>query len=107
MQSLKIEYVNGVLVALERDGKSYMDLPVSAVHFTHGMKTTPYLKVEIEAGGEPYTPPAKQAPEPAAVPASAQVIEQPPAREGELLPQDNSPKQRSRRHRNHRHNRSQ
>ncbi|MCF6688274.1 hypothetical protein [Raoultella terrigena] len=107
MQSLKIEYVNGVLVSLERDGKSYMGLPVSTVHFTHSMKTTPYLKVEIEAGGEPYTPPAKQAPAPAAAPASARVIEQPPAREGELLPQEENQKQRSRRNRNHRNHRSQ
>nr|DAY85808.1 MAG TPA: hypothetical protein [Caudoviricetes sp.] len=108
MQSLKIEYVNGVLVSLERDGKSYMGLPVSTVHFTHSMKTTPYLKVEIEAGGEPYTPPAKQAPAPAAAaPASARVSEQPPAREGELLPQEENQKQRSRRNRNHRNHRSQ
>lgn len=54
-------------MALERDGKSYMDLPVSAVHFTHSMKTNPYLKVEIEAGGEPYVPA-----EPAQPPAAAE-----------------------------------
>lgn len=106
MQNIKIEYVNGVMLTLERDGKSYMDLPVSAVHFTHSMKMNPYLKVEIEAGGEPYIPPAKQAPVPAA-PASARVIEQPSAREGELLSQEESLKRRSRRNRNHRHNRSQ
>ena len=67
MKSLKIEYVDGKLVALERDGKSYMDLPVSAVHFTHSMKNNPYLKVEIEAGGEPYVPA-----EPAQPPAAAE-----------------------------------
>ncbi len=30
MQNIKIEYVNGALVALERDGVSYAHLPVSA-----------------------------------------------------------------------------
>ncbi|EPO9636938.1 TPA: hypothetical protein NRZ83_003957 [Klebsiella pneumoniae] len=102
MKSLKIEYVDGKLVALERDGKSYMDLPVSAVHFTHSMKTNPYLKVEIEAGGEPYVPA-----EPAHPPAAAEKTVT--VKEGELMPPDDSASKAERRsrHRNRNRNRSQ
>lgn len=109
MQNIKIEYVNNVLVALEHNGVSYTHLPVSSIHFDHTAKIFPHLKIEIEAGGAPYTP---------AAPSQSQVVEpkQPPAavegaqptKEGELLPPDDTAPQQARRprHRNRNRNRN-
>ncbi|RNT24692.1 hypothetical protein [Klebsiella aerogenes] len=102
MQNIKIEYVNNVLVSLEHNGVSYTHLPVSSIHFDHTAKIFPHLKIEIEAGGAPYTPTAPSQP-PAAVEGAQ------PAKEGELLPPDDIAPQPPRRprHRNRNRNRSQ
>ncbi|HBN2767211.1 TPA: hypothetical protein L2B19_004091 [Klebsiella oxytoca] len=112
MQNIKIEYVNGALVALERDGVSYTHLPVSAIHFDHTAKIFPHLKIEIEAGGAPFVPAAPAPPQPAEPEQPpAAVEEMQPAKEGELLPPGDSaprPARRPRpRHRNRNRNRSQ
>ncbi|HCT7894548.1 TPA: hypothetical protein OT866_003471 [Klebsiella aerogenes] len=108
MQNIKIEYVNGALVALERDGVSYAHLPVSAIHFDHTAKIFPHLKIEIEAGGAPFVPAVQPQPaEPEHPPAAVEEVQ--PAKEGELLPPGDSaprPARRSR-HRNRNRNRSQ
>lgn len=54
MNNLKIEYANGMLVTIEHNGRSYMDLPLSALHFRHEKNHDPYFKVEIEQGGESH-----------------------------------------------------
>ncbi|MGR7537764.1 hypothetical protein ACU60L_02375 [Klebsiella aerogenes] len=110
MQNIKIEYVNNVLVALEHNGVSYTHLPVSSIHFDHTAKIFPHLKIEIEAGGAPYTPAAPSQPqvvEPEQPPAAVEEVQ--PAKEGELLPPgDTSPRPARRpRHRNRNRNRSQ
>ncbi|EIW8579134.1 TPA: hypothetical protein R1R37_002556 [Klebsiella aerogenes] len=110
MQNIKIEYINGALVALERDGVSYAHLPVSAIHFDHTAKIFPHLKIEIEAGGAPFVPavPAQPQPaEPEQPPAAVEEVQ--PAKEGELLlPGDTAPRPARRpRHRNRNRNRSQ
>lgn len=110
MQNIKIEYVNGALVALERDGVSYAHLPVSAIHFDHTAKIFPHLKIEIEAGGAPFVPAAPAQPQPAEPeqpPAAVEEVQ--PAKEGELLPPgDTSPRPARRpRHRNRNRNRNQ
>ncbi|HEM8069505.1 TPA: hypothetical protein U2M10_002196 [Klebsiella aerogenes] len=110
MQNIKIEYVNGALVALERDGVSYAHLPVSAIHFDHTAKIFPHLKIEIEAGGAPFVPAAPaqpQAVEPEQPPATVEGVQ--PAKEGELMPPDDTSPQVARRprHRNRNRNRSQ
>ncbi|EPE9061117.1 hypothetical protein ACAF60_10415 [Klebsiella aerogenes] len=110
MQNIKIEYVNGALVALERDGVSYAHLPVSAIHFDHTAKIFPHLKIEIEAGGAPFVPAAPAQPQPAEPeqpPAAVEEVQ--PAKEGEFLPLgDTSPRPARRpRHRNRNRNRSQ
>lgn len=108
MQNIKIEYVNGALVALERDGVSYAHLPVSAIHFDHTTKIFPHLKIEIEAGGAPFVPAAQPQPAEPELP-PAVVEEAQTAKEGELLPPDNSAPRPARRprHRNRNRNRSQ
>ncbi|AML36113.1 hypothetical protein [Klebsiella aerogenes] len=108
MQNIKIEYVNGALVALERDGVSYAHLPVSAIHFDHTAKIFPHLKIEIEAGGAPFVPAGQPQPaEPEHPPAAVEEVQ--PAKEGELLPPgDSAPRPARRpRHRNRNRNRSQ
>ncbi|MET4981067.1 hypothetical protein [Klebsiella aerogenes] len=99
MQNIKIEYVNNVLVALEHNGVSYTHLPVSSIHFDHTAKIFPHLKIEIEAGGAPYTPAAPS--QPPAVVEGAQ-----PAKEGELLPSDDTAPQSARRPRHRKRNRN-
>ncbi len=74
--NLKIEYENGNLVTLEKDGVSLLPLNVTAIHFSHTMKTKPHLKVEIESGGGPYA----TSPEPAAEPVNT--TDTPPTNEG-------------------------
>lgn len=102
MQNIKIEYVNGALVALERDGVSYAHLPVSAIHFDHTAKIFPHLRIEIEAGGAPFVPAAPAQPvEPEQPPAAVEEVQ--PAKEGESAPR---PARRPR-HRNRNRNRSQ
>lgn len=110
MKNIKIEYVNGALVALERDGVSYAHLPVSAIHFDHTVKTLPHLKIEIESGGAPFVPAAPAQPQPAEPELPPAVVEEAQtAKEGELLlPDDRAPRSARRlRHRNRNRNRSQ
>lgn len=100
MQTLKIEYTNGVLVAVEYNGKSYMDLPLSALHFRHEKSHNPYFKVEVEEGGELHQP----------LPVSDTVecttrIDAESVKEGELIPAEQtrsmSGPRKHRRNRNH------
>lgn len=107
MQNIKIEYVNGVLVALERDGVSYTHLPVSAIHFDHTAKIFPHLKIEIEAGGAPFVLAAPSQPQPAdpeQPPAAMEKVH--PVKEGELLPADDAVPRPARRSRNRNRNRN-
>ncbi|EMG3600048.1 hypothetical protein ACVEIK_025525 (plasmid) [Klebsiella aerogenes] len=90
-QNLKIEYEDGNLVTLEKDGVSLLPLNVTAIHFSHTMKTKPHLKVEIESGGGPYA----TSPEPAAEPVNT--TDTPPPNEGEVLPRTADESQRIRR----------
>ncbi|SAP67204.1 hypothetical protein [Klebsiella oxytoca] len=99
MQNIKIEYVNGALVALERDGVSYAHLPVSAIHFDHTAKIFPHLKIEIEAGGAPFVPAAPEQP-------PAVVEEVQTTKEGELLPPDDAAPRPARRPRIRNRNRN-
>lgn len=60
--NLKIEYVDGKLVALERNGFSFMNTDVTGIFFNHTLKTSPQLNIEM--GGtevkESSTQPAPQ-----------------------------------------------
>ncbi|EMM3426411.1 hypothetical protein RRS04_001129 [Klebsiella aerogenes] len=108
MQNIKIEYVNGVLVALERDGVSYAHLPVSAIHFDHTAKIFPHLKIEIEAGGAPFVPAAPSQPQAAEQEQPSALLEEvQPAKEGELLPPGDTSPRPARRPRHRNRNRSQ
>jgi len=106
MDSLKIEYINGALVAVEHNGRSYMDLPLSALHFRHEKNHNPYFKIEVEEGGEQHEALKEVSPEPpsASEPTPA-VIENATAKEGELMPAAVQPPRKLRRHR-HKRNRS-
>ncbi|HFP9305154.1 hypothetical protein [Raoultella planticola] len=87
--NLKIEYVDGKLVALERNGHSFMNAGVTGLFFNHTLKTTPQLNIEM--GGSPV---AEASPQP--VPQS----QTEPPKEGELLPPEPQRKPRGRRRRN-------
>lgn len=106
MNSLKIEYVNGVLVAVEHNGRSYMDLPLSAVHFRHEKNHNPFFKIEVEEGGEKHERLKEVSPElPSAPEPMPPVAEEAPVKEGELMPPAAQPHRKPRRHR-HNRNRS-
>ncbi len=80
MDSLKIEYINGALIAVEHNGRSYMDLPLSALHFRHEKNHNPYFKVEVEEGGEQHEPTS------AADPKATEHTTEAVVKEGELIP---------------------
>lgn len=97
--NLKIEYVDGKLVALEKNGTSFLGAGVSALYFSHTLKEMPLLKIEMGGGPVkevPAPPPQQEQAEPT-VPVSAE-----PPKEGELLPpvQQPQPQPRGRRRRN-------
>ncbi|WP_043086668.1 hypothetical protein [Pluralibacter gergoviae] len=98
MNNLKIEYANGVLVAVEYNGKSYMDLPLSALHFRHEKNHNPYFKIEVEEGGEQHEPLKEVSPEPPSAPEPTLPVT------GELIPAAVQPPRKPRRHRHKRSN---
>ncbi len=95
--NLKIEYVDGKLVALERNGFSFMNTDVTGIFFNHTLKTSP--KLNIEMGGtevkEPSTQPAPQPQTEAVASGSGE-----PPKEGELLPSESQRNSHGRRRRN-------
>lgn len=103
MHTLKIEYVDGVLTAVEYNGRSYMDLPLSALHFRHEKNHNPYFKVEVEEGGELHQPVSASAP--AAIEHNTEAV----AKEGELIPaqqSENQPAPHKRKRNRYRSNRN-
>ncbi|MGR7775544.1 hypothetical protein ACU6ZR_12415 [Klebsiella aerogenes] len=95
--NLKIEYVDGQLVALEKNGTSFLDTGVTALYFSHTLKEMPLLKVEMGGGpvkDVPAPPPQQEQAEPT-VPVSTES-----PKEGELLPPAQQPQPRGRRRRN-------
>lgn len=95
--NLKIEYVDGKLVSLEQNGTSFLGAGVTALYFSHTLKETPLLKVEM--GGVPVNEvppqPVQQPQTEPTVPVSAE-----PPKEGEPLPAAPQPQPRGRRRRN-------
>lgn len=95
--NLKIEYVDGQLVALEKNGTSFLGAGVTALYFSHTLEEKPLLKVEMGGGPveEMPAPPPQQVQAEPTVPVSAE-----PPKEGELLPPAQQPQPRGRRRRN-------
>lgn len=95
--NLKIEYVDGQLVALEKNGASFLGAGVTALYFSHTLKEKPLLKVEMGGGPveEMPAPPPQQVQAEPTVPVSAE-----PPKEGEFLPPAQQPQPRGRRRRN-------
>lgn len=95
--NLKIEYVDGKLVALERNGFSFMNTDVTGIFFNHTLKTSPQLNIEM--GGtevkEPSTQPDPQPQTEAVASGSGE-----PPKEGELLPSESQRNSHGRRRRN-------
>ncbi len=95
MQSLKIEYVNGMLVALEIDGQPQLDkTAVQAINFTHEQGATPVLRITV---AEQIVAPAQ--------PEITQEAPQ-PEKEGELLLAKTEIRQPRNRNKNRNRNRS-
>lgn len=92
--NIKIEYVDGQLVALEKNGTSFLGAGVTALYFSHTLEEKPLLKVEMGGGPveEMPAPPPQQVQAEPTVPVSAG-----PPKEGELLPPAQQPQPRGRR----------
>lgn len=95
--NLKIEYVDGKLVALERNGVSFINTDVTGIFFNHTLKTTPQLNIEM-GGIEVKEPPAQPVPQTQTEPVVSGSEE--PPKEGELLPSEPQRKPHGRRSRN-------
>ncbi len=95
--NLKIEYVDGKLVALERNGLSFMDVGVTGLFFNHTLKTTPQLNIEM--GGTPVDETSSQPNQHSQTDPVVSVSTEPP-KEGELLPSVPQSKPHGRRRRN-------
>ncbi|HDS6906955.1 TPA: hypothetical protein QHX44_000271 [Klebsiella oxytoca] len=93
MKNLKIEYVDGQLVAVEVEGISMLKAGLSGLNFSHFLGKEPHLKFEV--GGE--------IPEGLA-PAQPQQPAQ--AFEGEHLPAETAPRHQRNRNKNRNRNRS-
>ncbi|AUV95439.1 hypothetical protein ACQFG6_005163 [Klebsiella michiganensis] len=99
--NLKIEYVDGKLVALERNGVSFINTDVTGIFFSHTLKMTPQLNIEM-GGLEVKEPSAQPAPQTQTEPVISSSEE--PPKEGELLPSESQKQPRGRRRRNRQRN---
>lgn len=95
MKNLKIEYVDGQLVAVEVEGISMLKAGLSGLNFSHFLGKEPHLRFEV--GGE--------IPEGLA-PAQPQPQEPAQAFEGEHLPAEAAPRHQRNRNKNRNRNRS-
>ena len=95
MKNLKIEYVDGQLVAVEVEGISMLKTGLSGLNFSHFLGKEPHLKFEV--GGE--------IPEGLA-PAQPQQQEPAQAFEGEHLPAETAQRHQRNRNKNRNRNRS-